>query len=90
MWTPSFYPSNIGLWAQFHIKPQTLTICFFVCSFIQQIFFSLCYVLGMVSGAQETDHPALGSPWSRRGPYLTGSHGGVSRSSERGGGYWER
>lgn len=42
----------------------------------------------MVAGAQETDHPALGSPWSRKGQCMTGSHAGVTRSSEKGGGYF--
>jgi len=37
---------------------------------------------------RERDHPAFGSPWSRRGQCWTGYRGGVTGSSERGGGYF--
>lgn len=36
-------------------------------SFIQQVFFSIYYVSGMVAGAQEIDYLTVGSPYSSRG-----------------------
>ena len=37
----------------------------------------------MAAGVQETDYPALGTPWSSRGQRVTGCRGGVTRSSEK-------
>lgn len=78
---------TLGLGDQLHIKPETLTICFFVHSFIQQAFFSIYCVSGVVAGAQETDYPALGSPVSSKGQCVTGCHGGVTGNIEKGGGH---
>ena len=70
MWTPGTFLPTLGLGNQLHLKLQTLTIYFFVHSFIHSFhkhFFSIYYVPGMVVDSQVTDYAALGSlPSSRR------------------------
>lgn len=56
---------TLGVGDQLPMKPQTLTMFSF--SFIQQVFFSIYYVSGMVARVREIDYLTLGSPQSSRG-----------------------